>query len=1597
MKLTLRSICLVVLLFVSIGVASAQVQTGLPPFSAFGGGPDQINLANLNVHLRMPVVSKPGRGLPFTYNLSYDSSLWTPRNSSGTAVWTPSTNWGFTMGVPAWNGQVTANISSSCTYIPPPYNYYLCIYSDSNYAYRDSNGTLHSTTYSYYEVCSPSCSGGSSGSLVATDGSGYTISSSANSVTDRSGAVIYTGSTTLGTAGSIEDTNGNYVSATAAAPPGTSTTFTDTLNQSPLVIEPGGPTPPYAYYVTPTGNVYVQYTSYTVRTAFGCSGVSEYGPTTQYLPTEILFPDDTAYAFTYEQTPGYPSGYTTGRIASLILRTGGTINYTYPGANDGIVCSDGSTATLNRQTPDGTWQYARSENGTAWTTTITSPMYNGQTNKTVMNFQGIYPTETQVYQGSSTVLKTIYTCYNGAAPPCNSTSITLPITQETTYAQWPGGFESEVNATYNSYGLVTEDDEYGYGSGAPGSIVRKTFTSYASLGNGIANRPYQITIEDGANNVKSQTTYTYDQGTPTTSSGTAQHVSISGSRGNATTISNLVYGSTTLSKTVTYYDTGTVNIATDVNGAQTTFNYANATSTCQNAFPTSVTEPLNLTKSTVWNCSQGSATSETDENNATTSYGFSNSGYCVYYPAGCPATITDPLGNVTTLTYNGQTSSESSLVFNGGSSTTNSLMILDTLGRPHFSQVKESPSSSTYDSVETDYDALGRPDRTTLLYAGTSGQPCSGACPGTTVSYDALGRITSVADGGGGTVTYAYSQNDILVTAGPAPTGEKTKSKQFEYDALGRLTSVCEITSATGSGTCGQNTAQTGYWTNYTYDVDNNLVSVTQNAQSSNSQSRTYSYDGLGRMTSETNPESGTKTYYYDSDSTMCGLGPYTSNGDLVKTTDAAGICTTFKYDAQHRMTDVGSNESGSSCKRFRYDNTTGVLGSRPSGVSTANTMGRLAEAETDNCSWPITQASIVTDEWFSYDARGETSDLWQSTPDSNGYYHSNATYWANGALNELSGATNVPTYGMTWNLDGEGRVSSTTDGNGYHPLVSTSFNAASQPTILNFGSGDSDSYSYDPNTNRMTQYQFNVNGQSVTGNLSWNANGTLASLLITDPFNSSNTQACSYTHDDLVRIATANCGTASQTFSYDAFGNISKSGSPYSFAPTYSPSPSTNHVAQVGNCYPTYDANGDAMNDCLHTYSWDAYGRPTRIDGVGITYDALGREVEFGSSGAYTEIVYSPIGFRMQLMNGQSALQDFVPLSGGAMTIYTPSGLYWRHSDWLGSTRFTSTSSRTMFSDVAYAPFGDPYAVAGADDLLFTGMNQYTVSGVYDFPAREYNAIQSRWPSPDPAGIAAVSPADPQTWNRYAYVRNSPLSFIDPTGMDGLDYYNCEQNPGACADNWEDFSGAWGTSYSMDGVAVPSSIALSALSNFDAAAPCPNNNCSALAIGPDGQWYEEFEFPCAPGTVVPCVGTGLLPLPDQSTWQQPSWRQIIHLFASVPWQLNLAAFVPIGDFPVGPGPALTIAYDPSSHTVCAGGGFGAGTLGKAINFGPLMNGNISNADSILSGPSLSGGAQVSPFIGYQASGNSSGWLGGLSVGTPGLSITATYSGCKGF
>src|SRR5262249_13143229 len=144
-----------------------------------------------------------------------------------------------------------------------------------------------------------------------------------------------------------------------------------------------------------------------------------------------------------------------------------------------------------------------------------------------------------------------------------------------------------TEVTYNNYGLLTDNKEYDYGvtmGAAPGNthLIGETVTTYASLGNGIVGKPATVVIKDwtsGSALILASTTYSYDGTTPTgtpvcpAAGCSPQHIAISGSRGNLTNISAQTNGASTVSKSFTYYDTGTPNIITDVNSAQTTYIY----------------------------------------------------------------------------------------------------------------------------------------------------------------------------------------------------------------------------------------------------------------------------------------------------------------------------------------------------------------------------------------------------------------------------------------------------------------------------------------------------------------------------------------------------------------------------------------------------------------------------------------------------------------------------------------------------------------------------------------------------------------------------------------------------------------------------------------------------------------------------------------------------------------------------------------------------------------------------------------------------------------------------------------------------------------
>lgn len=76
-------------------------------------------------------------------------------------------------------------------------------------------------------------------------------------------------------------------------------------------------------------------------------------------------------------------------------------------------------------------------------------------------------------------------------------------------------------------------------------------------------------------------------------------------------------------------------------------------------------------------------------------------------------------------------------------------------------------------------------------------------------------------------------------------------------------------------------------------------------------------------------------------------------------------------------------------------------------------------------------------------------------------------------------------------------------------------------------------------------------------------------------------------------------------------------------------------------------------------------------------------------------------------------------------------------------------------------------------------------MTGLDYFGARYFSGALGRFTSPDEV-FADQQPGDPQSWNLYAYVRNNPLRYTDPTGMSAeSDHaeqeYACQIGVGDC------------------------------------------------------------------------------------------------------------------------------------------------------------------------------------------------------------------------
>jgi len=192
--------------------------------------------------------------------------------------------------------------------------------------------------------------------------------------------------------------------------------------------------------------------------------------------------------------------------------------------------------------------------------------------------------------------------------------------------------------------------------------------------------------------------------------------------------------------------------------------------------------------------------------------------------------------------------------------------------------------------VDTVYDGLDRVVQVSNPYRPGAGE----IARYTTTSYNLGSRVISITTPDNAVVTTSYIGNTVTVL------DQTGKARKSVTDALGRLTEVYE------------DPTNLVYETTYSYDVLDNLTTVTEG-----SQTRTFGYDSLKRLTFATNPESGTVTYQYD------------GNGNLTQKTDARTVVSTYAYDALNRNTTIDYSDTSSinpDVSRF-YDGATNGLG----------------------------------------------------------------------------------------------------------------------------------------------------------------------------------------------------------------------------------------------------------------------------------------------------------------------------------------------------------------------------------------------------------------------------------------------------------------------------------------------------------------------------------------------------------------------------------------------------------------------------------------------------------------------------------------------
>ncbi len=1316
-------------LFLTVAAWAQDPQTGFPPYGSFEVDRlDGINRRNLNVNLAIPIVSSPGRGRDFNFAVVHDSLVW---KKNGNA-WSPVTDFGWKKDT---LGKVTFfKITKLCQVGEWPDVFFETTYEYSNYVYTDVAGTAHRFNISFYST--PTTCNYPTGPTdgYATDGSGIYLDAWSAEDPD-----VKIPDGTIFEGNKLTDTNGNYFSQIVVS--STETHWKDTVGRIVLKIIKTGNTLVEYKVPDPSGSEQtykLRLQNYSIKTYFQCSGVTEYTGGA-YLPYELELPTPLGgpvlkYQFTYEDTPGF-SGYKSARLKRITLPTGGYVEYQYPTTgNKGITCTDGTVVNLTRVINDGstsqTWTFSRAPSGSDWVTTATAPQlpYDSAGNKSEFTFDSAGKLKTtKLYQGATTLLRTINTTWATNGTPAWST-VVLENNQQ-----------SRVATTFDDFGNLTSLNEYDWGSGGVGPLIRTTTLTYetgsAYTSRNIRDRVKTVLVSDSGGTKKAETLIFYDEATLQGTTDVPQHdytgyPSSFTTRGNPTTIKRWISGTTYAITSLTYNDLGNVLTVADPGGHTTTLsytdNYSDGISRNSLAYLTQITKPSPFTSQTVsfkYYYPTGQIHSTTDENGRVTSFTYQN--------ATLRLTQTSfPDGGLVTLSYDDATRT---VTVTQKRTSSENIVVTDVYNQLGLLAQRQLPGSR---KIDVTYDPFGRTWKVTNPYV-SQGESTYGVVE---TRLDALGRITTQINQDGTSATVQYAGNGVKVT------DESSKQWLAQLDGLGRLTRVCEVTAGntrSPAEACGvTGFSANGYVTTHQYDALGNVTQTVQTGQTA----RTASYDGLSRIATAKIIEISTTanvTYSYDLDS------------NLLSVTDPRGTVN-FEYDELHRI------------KRKKHG-TTVMASYSYDGTQANNAIGRLITEKDGDFPANVDKTD------YTYDVMGRP--LTANRTVSGSVYLVSFAYDLMGDITSInyprtSGTRRLVEYSYK---TGTGELNKVTDGTNpsakFDYVTSASYTPHGVLQQLNLGN----TVHTDLGSNKRYQLTsiFTQKGTTTVHlNLGYTlfANGQIQQ--VTDNLNNLKTEK--YTYDELSRLLTAQRGPDASvqrlySYDYDRYGNrwaqTLNQGSGYNTSHTFNTA--NNRVTTSGF---TYDTSGNITDTGPSpTFTYDLESLMTAAGTSTYKVDARGRRVRKTVSGAATDYFY--VGSVVISEKQGSTWTDYVFFGGQRIAKQTGStastATYW-HTDHLGSTRVCTDSNGNSTGACDYEPFGElqPGVTCPASvTYRYAGMEFDAETGLYHTWFRQYDTTEGRWLSVDPL---AASPDAPQSLNRYAYVVNDPVNLVDPLGLEG-------------------------------------------------------------------------------------------------------------------------------------------------------------------------------------------------------------------------------------